>query len=120
MRLAIPLFALSAALITGAWAWLGAPVGMPANITSAGGKLHCVSYAPFRRGQSPLIATTRIEAFQIEEDLTQLARLTDCLRTYSVEFGLDRVAEIAGRHGLKVMQGLWLSGEPQKNRAETR
>ena len=118
MRLAIPLFALSAGLIIAAWAWLGAPVGMPANITGAGGKLHCVSYAPFRRGQSPLIATTRIEPFQIEEDLTQLARLTDCVRTYSVEFGLDRVAEIAGRHGLKVMQGLWLSGEPQKNRAE--
>ena len=65
MRLAIPLFALSAALIIAAWAWLGAPVGMPANITGAGGKLHCVSYAPFRRGQSPLIATTRIEPFQI-------------------------------------------------------
>ncbi len=118
MRLAIPLFALSAALIIAGWAWLGAPVGMPDNALSAGGKMHCVSYAPFRRGQSPLIATTRIEPFQIEEDLAQLARLTDCVRTYSVEFGLDRVAEIAGRHGLKVMQGLWLSGEAQKNRAE--
>jgi exo-beta-1,3-glucanase (GH17 family) len=118
MRLAIPLFALSAALIIAAWAWLGAPVGMPADIAGAGAKIHCVSYAPFRRGQSPLIATTRIEPFQIEEDLTQLARLTDCVRTYSVEFGLDRVPEIAGKYGLKVMQGLWLSGEPQKNRAE--
>jgi glucan 1,3-beta-glucosidase len=118
MRLAIPLFALSATLIVAAWAGLGAPVGMPADTSSAGAKLHCVSYAPFRRGQSPLIATTRIEPFQIEEDLAQLARLTDCVRTYSVEFGLDRVAEIAGRHGLKVMQGLWLSGEAQKNRAE--
>jgi len=118
MRLAIPLFALSAALIIAAWAWLGAPVDMPDDALGAGGKIHCVSYAPFRRGQSPLIATTRIEPFQIEEDLAQLARLTECVRTYSVEFGLDRVAEIAGRHGLKVMQGLWLSGETQKNRAE--
>jgi glucan 1,3-beta-glucosidase len=118
MRLAIPLFGLSAALIIAAWAWLGAPAGMPADTASAGGKMHCVSYAPFRRGQSPLIATTRIEPFQIEEDLAQLARLADCVRTYSVEFGLDRVPEVAGKHGLKVMQGLWLSGEPQKNRAE--
>ena len=111
MRLAIPLFALSAALSIAVWAWLGAPVSMPPDTSGAGSKIHCVSYAPFRRGQSPLIATTRIEPFQIEEDLTQLARLTDCVRTYSVEFGLDRVPEIAGKHGLKVMQGLWLSGE---------
>ncbi len=118
MRLALPLFALSAALIVGAWAWLGAPVGMPPDIAGAGSKMHCVSYAPFRSGQSPLIPTTRIEPFQIEDDLAQLARLTDCVRTYSVEFGLDRVPEVAARHGLKVMQGLWLSGEAQKNRAE--
>ncbi len=79
MRLAIPLFALSAALIIAAWAWLGAPVGMPGNAPSAGAKIHCVSYAPFRRGQSPLIATTRIEPFQIEDDLTP-ARPADRLR----------------------------------------
>ena len=42
--------------------------------------------------------------------------MTDCVRTYSVDFGLDQIAEIAGRHGLKVMQGLWLSSHADKNR----
>jgi cytochrome bd-type quinol oxidase subunit 1 len=62
MRLALPLFALSAGLIIAAWAWLGAPVGMPADITGAGGKLHCVSYAPFRRGQSPTKHSTVVKS----------------------------------------------------------
>ena len=89
---------------------------MPPAPVGPGEKLYCVSYAPFRGDQSPLDASTFIEPWQIEEDLTRLARLTDCVRTYSVDFGLERIAEIAGRHGLKVMQGLWLSGSAEKNR----
>ena len=42
--------------------------------------------------------------------------MTDCVRTYSVDFGLDQIAGIAARHGLKVMQGLWLSSHADKNR----
>jgi exo-beta-1,3-glucanase (GH17 family) len=118
MRLAVPFFALSAAIIVAVWAWVGAPAAMPGTGLRGGDKLYCVSYAPFRRGQSPLEPSTRIEPFQIEEDLAKLSKLTNCVRTYSVGFGLDGVAEIAGRHGLKVMQGLWLSGEPQKSREE--
>ena len=32
---------------------------------------------------------------QIEQDLTQLAKITDCVRTYSIENGLDQVPGIA-------------------------
>ena len=38
------------------------------------------------------------------------------MRTYSVDFSLDRVPEIASRHGMSVILGLWLSGHPEKNR----
>src|SRR5262249_3201303 len=34
-----------------------------------------------------------------------------CVRAYWTRNGLDRVAEIAARHGLKVMQGIWLGGD---------
>ena len=81
-----------------------------------GEKLYCLSYAPFRGGQTPLDPATHIPAAQIERDLTQLARMTGCVRTYSTDYGLDQVAGIAARHGLKVIQGLWLSGHPDKNR----
>jgi glucan 1,3-beta-glucosidase len=116
MRLVLPLYALSAAAVVLAWVWLGRPVAMPDSPVGPSEKLYCVSYAPFRSGQTPLDPSTHISPAQIEDDLSRLARITSCVRTYSVDFGLDRVAEIAGRFGLKVIQGLWLSGIPEKNR----
>jgi glucan 1,3-beta-glucosidase len=115
MRLAIALFALTAAVIGATWTWLGRPVAMPPGTATAGGKLYCVSYAPFHGTQTPLDPNTRIGAVQLDDDLSRLAKLTDCVRTYSVDYGLDQIAEIAGRHGLKVIQGLWLSSDVKKN-----
>ena len=74
-----------------------------------------MSYTPFRGSQTPLDPSIVIPAAQIEDDLTRLAQVTDCIRTYSVDFGLDQIAGIAARHGLKVMQGLWLSSSLLKN-----
>ena len=118
MHTPIGLFGLVAGAIIAAWWWLGTPVAMPPAPLDAGEKLFCISYAPFRSGQSPLIASIRIEAWQIEEDLAQLARLTNCVRTYAIEKGLDQVPEIARRHGLKVLQGIWLGSNADKNREE--
>lgn len=53
---------------------------------------------------------------QIDEDLAILSHYSDCVRTYSVANGLDKVPEIAQRHGLKVLQGVWVYTDPQKNR----
>jgi glucan 1,3-beta-glucosidase len=118
--LAVPLglFALAAAAIALFWWWLGAPTTIAAAPSAAGRQLPCVSYAPFRPGQSPLVAGTHISARQIEEDLAQLSKLTGCVRNYSVEFGLDQIPEIAKRHGMKVLQGVWLSSDRAKNEAQ--
>jgi glucan 1,3-beta-glucosidase len=105
-------------VIVAAWWWLGAPVALPASPLGAAEKLYCVSYSPFRGGQTPFDRTLRIDARQIEDDLARLAAVTDCVRTYSTEFGLDQVAGIAERHGLKVIQGVWLGRERERNRAE--
>jgi glucan 1,3-beta-glucosidase len=107
-----------AAIIVAAWGWLGLPVQMPPSPLAQGEKLNCVSYAPFRNGQTPLDTTTHIAAGQIDEDLALLASVTRCVRTYSTDLGLDQVPEIARRHGLKVIQGLWLSGLPARNALE--
>ena len=112
------LFGLTAVVIASAWWWMGGVVPMPAATMTPGEKLYCVSYAPFREGQTPLNSTTRIEAWQIEEDLARLSKLTDCVRTYAVELGLDQVPEIAKRHGMQVIQGLWLGSKPEKNAFE--
>ncbi|HEY1473813.1 MAG TPA: beta-(1-6) glucans synthase [Pseudolabrys sp.] len=116
MRLGLVCLAVSAVVIAGAWAWLGKPVPMPHSPLQAGEKLYCLSYTPFRGGQTPLDLSTQISTAQIEDDLARLAKITDCVRTYSVDFGLDQIAGIAARHGLKVMQGLWLSSHAERNR----
>jgi exo-beta-1,3-glucanase (GH17 family) len=103
-------------VIAGIWAWLGTPLPMPQSPLAAGEKLYCLSYAPFRGRQTPLDPSTHVSAAQIEEDLSRLARLTDCVRTYSVDYGLDQIAGIAAGQNLKVLQGLWLSDNPEKNR----
>jgi len=55
---------------------------------------------------------------EIEDDLARLARISGCVRTYSTDFGLDRVAEIAQRHGMQVIQGAWIGWDPLRNRRE--
>jgi glucan 1,3-beta-glucosidase len=113
---ALACYAATAIAIGFAWWWLGAPIRLPPSPLAAGAKLACVSYAPFRGDQDPLVETTHVSAAQIDEDLTLLSRYTDCIRTYSIENGLDQIPAIAARHGLKVMQGLWLSNKAEKNR----
>jgi exo-beta-1,3-glucanase (GH17 family) len=116
MKLAAGLFLGCVASIIVTWWWLGTPVDMPPSPLGKGEKFQCVSYAPFRRGQIPFDVNLHIDAAQIDEDLARLAPLTDCVRTYSVDRGLDQIAGIAQRHGLKVLQGIWLGSDPEKNR----
>jgi exo-beta-1,3-glucanase (GH17 family) len=111
-------FALTALAIGVAWWWLGAPVHLPASPLAANGKLYCVSYAPFRGAQDPMVASTMVGTQQIEEDLTLLSRYTNCVRTYSTENGLDQIAAIAQRHGMKVLQGIWLSNDAARNQRQ--
>jgi exo-beta-1,3-glucanase (GH17 family) len=118
MHLPAALFAVCATAIVGAWYWLGAPVAMPPSPLADGEKLYCLSYAPFREQQNPLSPGTKVEPAQIDDDLARLSRVTNCVRTYSIEHGLDRIPEIARRHGMKVLQGLWLSGLADKNREQ--
>jgi exo-beta-1,3-glucanase (GH17 family) len=114
MHKAVSLFTFTAAIIIATWWWLGSAVPMPPSPLESGEKLYCVSYAPFRGSQSPLDLSTKIEPAQIEQDLAQLSKVTDCVRTYSVDFGLDQVPEIAQRHGLKVLLGLWVSSHTDR------
>ena len=119
MHIPIGLYLLVVTAIVGFWAWMGTPLPMPPSPLSPGEKLHCASYAPFRGEQNPLDPATRVDEAQIEDDLARLAKVTGCVRTYSVAHGLDRVAPVAARHGLKVLQGLWLSSDLAKNSWET-
>jgi exo-beta-1,3-glucanase (GH17 family) len=117
MRKLVALFILTAAAVAAAWWWLGRPLAAPVAATDPG-RIQCMSYTPFRGDESPLKAATYAEAARIEEDLSKLARLTGCVRTYATDNGLDQVPAIAQRLGMKVLQGLWLGRDRQKNRMQ--
>ena len=55
---------------------------------------------------------------QIDQDMAQLAQVTGRIRTYTVSNGLDRVPEIARRHGLTVSLGCWISADFDENEKE--
>jgi exo-beta-1,3-glucanase (GH17 family) len=116
--LATALFALVAAAIISAWAWLGAPVQMPPSPLEPDKNPYCISYAPFRGDQSPFGPDVPIDPRQIDSDLVQLKAVTNCVRTYSIDHGLDQIAEVAKRHGMRVLQGLWLSNQPERSRRQ--
>ena len=85
----------------------------------AGEKLYCVSYAPFRGTQSPLHAADRASSpGRSTKILRGFRRLTDCVRTYSIEYGLDQIAGDRPAARAEGDAGLWLSGNADKNQLE--
>jgi exo-beta-1,3-glucanase (GH17 family) len=74
-----------------------------------------VSYAPFRDDQTPLNPGLIVSPEQIQEDLVELAKVSHCVRTYSVDNGLDKVPELASKVGLKVLLGVWIGNNRLKN-----
>jgi exo-beta-1,3-glucanase (GH17 family)/hydrogenase/urease accessory protein HupE len=111
------LFLISMSLIVAAWGWLSAPVPLDHAAVDPAKKLDCVSYAPFRGQQTPWNSEIIISPEQIAEDLGHLARISRCIRTYSIENGLDKVPELAAKAGLKVILGIWLGRDRTKNAA---
>ncbi|HKD22292.1 MAG TPA: hypothetical protein VKB71_09770, partial [Rhizomicrobium sp.] len=55
---------------------------------------------------------------QIDSDMKQIAQLTGHVRTYTVANGLDRLPEIARRHGLTVTLGIWIGSDLDQNEKE--
>ena len=115
MRTPLALFIVSLGIIAAAWWWLATPVSLALAPIATGAKLECVSYAPFRNEQTPHDQTLIVSPQQIAEDLGELARISRCIRIYSIDNGLDKVPELASRVGLKVLLGVWIGRDRAKN-----
>lgn len=115
LRIPLMLFLISLGAIAAAWWWLGIPVNLARAPIDPNDKLQCISYAPFRSRQTSLSPATQVSREQIEEDLAQLAKISDCIRTYATDLGLDQIPELAAKVGLKVIQGIFLDKDRQKN-----
>src|SRR5476651_2589800 len=117
-RTPLALLLISLGAIAAVWWWLATPISLARAPIDPSAKLLCVSYAPFRNTQTPLVPTTQIAPEQIAQDLAQLAKISDCVRTYSLENGLDQVPALAAKVGLKVILGVWLGSNRLKNLAQ--
>jgi exo-beta-1,3-glucanase (GH17 family) len=118
LRTPLAFLLISLGAIAAVWWWLATPITLVRAPIDPNAKLLCVSYAPFRDDQTPLSPTTHVSAEQIAQDMAQLAKISDCVRTYSIENGLDQVPELAAKVGLKVIQGIWLGSNRLKNLAQ--
>ena len=98
------------------WHARGQPVALPDAPIA---RLPCVSYAPYRLpGQTPFTKGFVVSPAQIDADLALLAKRTSCVRIYSVDQGLAAVPELARKHGLRVLLGLWIGRDRAENERE--
>lgn len=113
--LALLAFGAAIALIYGYWWEIGRP---RAVVDAPAGRLDCVSYTPFRDSESPFDPTLVVPPARIEADLIALKPVSNCVRLYATDQGLAAVPEIANRLGMRVLLGIWIGGEPPKNRLQ--
>lgn len=97
------------------WKYLGAPVVI---VDAPAGKVHCVSYTPYRGSETPFNPDYKADPVRIDEDLALLSNVADCVRTYSVDQRLDQVVPIAEKHGLQVLLGIWIGRNDATNRMQ--
>ncbi|MDD2789909.1 MAG: hypothetical protein PHU40_04505 [Sulfurimonas sp.] len=112
------IYALAFALLFGFWTFLNKPEILPEPL-SKGLKLQSVSYAPFKYDESPdqLTSGLKIPSERLDKDLALLAQNFESIRIYSVN-GLEEIPFYARKYGLKVMLGIWIGAEDERNEKE--
>lgn len=116
MRIAsilVILFVSAVACVAG-WGWFNRPVPVTLSFDEP---FPSVSFAPFRRGQSP-ISQTYPPPQQIEEDLKGLVGVAKGVRTYTAREGMEIVPELARKYGIDVTHSAWLGKKLDINAAE--
>ncbi len=79
-----------------------------------GGVINGVSYSGYQAGDTE----NHLSDDDIGKDMKILAGQASSIRTYGVSDGLDRIASIAGKHGIDVNLGVWLSPDDAHNQEE--
>ncbi|MGE1155025.1 glycosyltransferase [Pseudomonas kitaguniensis] len=102
-----------AALFTGFWALINRPVTTPNWPEQISG----FSYSPFQQGQYPQKDQYPSDD-EMRQDLAIMSKLTDNIRTYSVDGTLQDIPKLAEEFGLRVTLGIWISPDLERNERE--
>ena len=102
-----------AALFTGFWALINRPVSAPNWPEQISG----FSYSPFQQGQYPQKDQYPTDD-EMRRDLEIISKLTDNIRTYSVDGTLGDIPKLAEEFGLRVTIGIWISPDMERNERE--
>ena len=102
-----------AALFTGFWALINRPVTAPNWPEQISG----FSYSPFQQGQYPQKEQYPTDD-EMRRDLEIMSKLTDNIRTYSVDGTLENIPKLAEEFGLRVTLGIWISPDQERNERE--
>lgn len=104
---------LIAAVNLAGWTYLNRPV----EPRPWGQLINGVDYSPFQGDQDPRGDKMPSDK-DIERDMQLLAGQVRQIRTYSTLDGQGKIAEIADRYGLEVVQGSWLDSRLERNEQE--
>ncbi len=96
------------------WANMDRPLDAP----DWNGQIKGVSYSPSHLKEHPKDIPGGISEDIIRRDMEQLSHVTKRVRTYSVDYGQDRIPYIAKDYGLKVTLGIYMDENRQKNQAD--
>ena len=99
LRTPLALLLISLSLIASVWWWLATPITLPRAPIDPNAKLQCVSYAPFRDTQTPLVPTTHISAEQIEQVMEYLVTHLPLFGVASTERGPQGDTDVQHEHG---------------------
>ncbi|MBL8711060.1 MAG: hypothetical protein JNL25_17835 [Rhodospirillaceae bacterium] len=105
----LPPLVLAGALVVGFWAFIGRGIDLP---PAPSPKLACLSYTPFQGDQTPYDRALVIPPAQIAADLDRLRPVTDCVRIYATDQGIDATVPLAAARGMQVLLGIWIGSEP--------
>ncbi len=106
--------AVTALISVGGWWWFNRPVAVGLSFSEP---FPSVSFAPFRRGQSPLTRDYPPPQ-QVEEDLKSLVGVAKGVRTYTSGEGLEAVPPLARKLGIEVTHSAWLGAKSDINQRE--
>jgi exo-beta-1,3-glucanase (GH17 family) len=82
-----------------------------------GEKFASLSFTPYRPGESPLTGRFPTEA-EADQDMELVSHVSAAVRSYAAHEGDFDTAALAQRHGVKLWQGIWLSGNRADNEME--